>query len=359
MAGNFDERHGRAQEARRLYERFAGEERAAELVSAGLERVARGTVPPPIVASARDGAAEALFDLASVFNQRQTLETALVYARLALDLRPDLGLAQLLLAEIQEDQHHTEEALAIYRSVGSGSPLAWTARLRAALALDQLGRTDEAVALLRQMAADQPKRQEALASLGDILRGHNRFDEAVTAYDDALGRTGTAEAKQWRLLYSRGVALERSGQWPRAEADLRRALELQPDQPLVLNYLGYSWIDRGENLKEALKMIERAVELRPNDGYIVDSLGWAFYRLGEYPKAATYLERAIELLPEDPTINDHLGDVYWQTGRVAEARFQWRRALQFKPEADQVKSIEGKIDRGLAKEPAAASARGG
>jgi Flp pilus assembly protein TadD len=207
------------------------------------------------------------------------------------------------------------------------------------------------------MAADQPKRPDPLVELGDILRSHSRFDDAVAAYGEAIGRVDKVEPRHWRLFYSRGVALERAGQWPRAEADLKHALELQPDQPLVLNYLGYSWIDKGENLKDALKMIERAVELRPNDGYIVDSLGWAFYRLGQFPKAATYLERAIELLPEDPTINDHLGDVYWQTGRLAEARYQWRRALQFQPEAGQVKTIEGKLDRGLGKEPA--TARGG
>ena len=141
----------------------------------------------------------------------------------------------------------------------------------------------------------------------------------------------------------------------KAEADLKHALELSPDQPLVLNYLGYSWIDKGQNLQEALKMIQRAVELRPNDGYIVDSLGWAFYRLGNLPKATQFLERAIELLPEDPTINDHLGDVYWRAGREAEARYQWRRALQFGPEPADAKTIETKLDRGLEKPAQAVS----
>jgi Flp pilus assembly protein TadD len=150
------------------------------------------------------------------------------------------------------------------------------------------------------------------------------------------------------------VALERSGQWTRAEADFEHALELEPDQPLVLNYLGYSWIEKHIKLPQAMRMVQRAAELRPNDGYIVDSLGWAYYQLGDYSNAAHALERAIELLPEDATINDHLGDAYWQVGRQAEARYQWRRALQFKPEADQVKTIDAKLDRGLAK-PAAAS----
>ena len=153
--------------------------------------------------------------------------------------------------------------------------------------------------------------------------------------------------ERWSLYYSRGIALERSGRWNASEADLLHALELKPDQPLVLNYLGYSWIDKGENLERGLKMIEKAVELRPEDGYIVDSLGWAHYRVGDYSSAVQYLEKAIELVPEDPTINDHLGDAYWQNGRPNEARFQWRRALQFGPEKDEIKPIEAKLDRGM------------
>ena len=161
---------------------------------------------------------------------------------------------------------------------------------------------------------------------------------------------------RWALYYSRGIAYERSNQWNLAEADLEHALELKPDQPLVLNYLGYSWIDRGEKLHRGLKMIEKAVELRPDDGYIVDSLGWAHYRLGDYASAVEYLEKALELVPEDPTINDHLGDAYWKSGRMTEARYQWRRALQFKPDKEDVKPIEAKLDRGL---PTATRAGGG
>lgn len=359
MAGNFFERQGRADEARRLYARFADENRDPELVEAALQRIARGKVPERLIGSARDGAAEALFDLASLLNARETLDGAVIYARLALALRPQAPLTQLLIAEILDAEHHTAEALAIYGAIDKDSPLAWSAKQRTAIALDELGRTDEAIAQLKAMAAERPQRPEALVELGDILRSHSRFEEAVAAYDQAIARIGTPEPQHWRTFYSRGVALERSGHWTRAEADLKHALALQPDQPMVLNYLGYSWIDKGENLEDALGMVRHAVELRPNDGYMVDSLGWAFYRLGQYPKATEYLERAIELLPEDPTINDHLGDAYWRTGRLAEARYQWRRALQFQPEADQVKMIESKLDRGLGKVPAAATARGG
>ena len=198
------------------------------------------------------------------------------------------------------------------------------------------------------MAAEEPERAGADMQLGDLLRSKKRFAEAVDAYDEAIQRFEAAGMpERWSLYYSRGIALERSGQWQRAEADLLHALELKPDQPLVLNYLGYSWIDRGENLERGLKMIEKAVELRPEDGYIVDSLGWAHYRLGDYPSAVQYLEKAIELVPEDPTINDHLGDAYWQSGRPVEARYQWRRALQFGPQDDEIKPIQAKLDGGL------------
>jgi len=358
LAGNFYERHERSEEARRLYERLGPGEQNAEITGEALRRIAQGTVPPRVIATPRDGIAEALFDLASVLDQRETLDASLVYARLALDLRPDFPLAQLLLAEIDEDQRHTAEALAQYRAIDPKSPLGWAARLRAAVALDALDRTDEAAAELNHMAAERPQDPEPLVELGDLLRARNRFSDAVGAYDAAIVRLGATEPQQWRLYYSRGAALERSGQWARAESDLKRALELQPDQPLVLNYLGYSWIDRGEHLTEGLSMVKRAVELRPDDGYIVDSLGWAYYRLGEFGNATQLLEKAIELLPEDPTVNDHLGDAYWQEGRVVEARYQWRRALQFKPEADQIRTIESKLDRGITKPPVAAT-RGG
>jgi tetratricopeptide (TPR) repeat protein len=359
LAGNFYERRQRGDEARRLYERLGSSDQNASVVRDALARVARGEVPPRIVQTPIDGIAEALFDLASILDQRETLDASLIYARLSLDLRPDFPLAQLLLAEISEDQKHPAAALADYRAIDPKSPLAWTARLRAAAALDALDRTDEAASELNRMAAERPQDPEPLIQLGDILRGRNRFAEAVSAYDTAMSRVGTTQPQHWRLYYSRAAALERSGQWSRAETDLKRALELEPDQPLVLNYLGYSWIDRGEHLDQGLTMVRRAVELRPNDGYIVDSLGWAYYHLGEFANATQYLEKAIELLPEDPTVNDHLGDAYWQDGRLVEARYQWRRALQFKPEADQVKTIETKIDQGIAKLPAAASTRGG
>jgi len=346
---NFYERHGRADEAEALYQRFIKDNAGSELAESVLTRKPAELPPPPLINSAEDGLAEALFDLASVVNQPESIDLALLYSRCALQVRPHLPLAQLLLSDVLSAQNKPDESLAILAEIPPSSPYSWSARLRVAADLEMLDRTEEAIAQLKQMSAESPTRAGAEMQLGDLLRGKKRFAEAVEAYDEAIKRLGAAGMpERWSLYYSRGIALERSGQWKPSETDLLHALELKPEQPLVLNYLGYSWIDRGENLERGLKMIEKAVELRPEDGYIVDSLGWAHYRLGEYSSAVEYLEKAIELVPEDPTINDHLGDAYWQSGRPSEARFQWRRALQFGPEADEVKPIEAKLDRGLA-----------
>ena len=356
--GNFYERHGRADQAKALYQRFINQNAGSELAASVL--AARGNAPAqPLIRSAADGLAESLFDLASVLNQAETIDMALLYDRFALSLRPKFPLAQLLLADVLSAQNKPEESLVVLAEIPAGSAYSWSARLRGAINLETLGRTDDAIAQLKAMAAEQPTLIGAQVELGDILRNKKRYAEAVTAYDEAIQRAAAAGLPdRWSLFYDRGVALERAGQWSRAEADLSRALELKPEQPLVLNYLGYSWVDRGENLDRGLKMIEKAVELRPEDGYIVDSLGWARYRLGDYAAAVEQLEKATELVPEDPTINDHLGDAYWQTGRLVEARYQWRRALQLGPQENDVKPIEAKLERGLA-QPAQPPQRNG
>ncbi|HUK09904.1 MAG TPA: tetratricopeptide repeat protein [Stellaceae bacterium] len=354
MAGRFLERHGRAQEAKALYERFIRENSdGADLAAPSIARIAAGKIPPPTVASATDGLAEAMFDIASVLNQSETEDLSLLYAQLTLDLSPKHALAQMLVGEIAESEGRLNEALEIDRRVDPQSPFSWSARLRVAEVLDELGRTDEAIAELKLMASERPQSPQALIELGDILRERSKFAEAADAYEGAVARINPIGREYWSLLYSRGIAFERSGQWPRAEADFQRALQLEPDQPMVLNYLGYSWIEKRQHMDEALQMIQRAVQQRPDDGYIIDSLGWAYYQLGKYPEATRYLEQAIELLPEDPTINDHLGDAYWRSGRHDEARYQWRRALQFKPEDEQeAKTISAKLDQGLGAVPA-------
>ncbi|MGE0658681.1 MAG: tetratricopeptide repeat protein [Reyranellaceae bacterium] len=299
-----------------------------------------------------DGMAEVLFDvfaaLATNAGRNETVEDAAVlFGRLTIEMRPDYDLARILLADlfVQNDQQAT--ALEIYRGVDKNSPFSWRTRIKMAMAVDQSDRTEEAVAQIRAMIDERKDRADAAQSLGDLLRSRERFEEAAKAYETAVQRTGTPQARDWPLFYASGIALERSGQWDKAEASFRKALELQPDQPYVLNYLAYSWIDKGINLREGKEMLERAVRQRPNDGAIVDSLAWAHYRLGEYPRAVELLERAVALQSTDWTINDHLGDAYWRVGRKQEARFQWQRALTLKPDEDKIKAVEDKIANGL------------
>lgn len=316
-------------------------------IARALAQVKAKTLPEPVVRNALDGAAEALFGSAASLLQERAGELARIYAQLALHLRPGLDGAQLLLAEMLERDQRWDEAGAIYEQVASGSAHFRDARLRAALALSRVDRHDEAIDRLRELAAERSEDLTAATSLGDLLRGRERHTEAAAAYDQAIDRIAKPEERHWPLFYARGIALERAKQWPRAEADFQQALALKPEQPLVLNYLGYSWIEQGVHLERALKMVERAVEQRPNDGYIVDSLGWANYRLGRWDRALRHLERAVELKPEDPVINDHLGDTYWRVGRRLEARFQWQHAMQLKPEGELVEKIRQKLENGL------------
>jgi Flp pilus assembly protein TadD len=213
-----------------------------------------------------------------------------------------------------------------------------------------MDRSNESQAMLREIAAEHPDDPDPLSELGDILRRREKYVEAVAAYDQAIARIGALQPRHWRLLYARGIALERSKQWPRAEADFLQALEFEPDEPFVLNYLGYSWVEQGKNLDKAEEMIRKAVELRPSDGYIVDSLGWVLYRLGRHEEAVVHLERAAELKPEDPVINDHLGDAYWAVGRQREARYQWQTALASDPEPELKTAIEQKLEQRLPRE---------
>jgi Flp pilus assembly protein TadD len=216
--------------------------------------------------------------------------------------------------------------------------------------LDALDRAEEAEKHLGALIKQRPDDLEAIMALGNVQRGHKKFADCAGTYTKGVETLAKPEKPNWVLFYFRGICYERSKQWPKAEADLKKALDLFPDQPHVLNYLGYSWIDQGTNLDDGMAMIKKAVQQRPDDGYIVDSLGWAYYRIGNYEEAVKQLERAIELKPEDPTINDHLGDAYWRVGRVLEARFQWAHARDLKPDPEELPKIEQKLKNGLVDE---------
>ncbi len=344
ILGAFYERLGKAEKAASLYQKYMQQNPQSLYLEQALARLQSGAVPALQVSTAIDGIAEGLFGLASSLRQQNARVTALVIGRLALHIKPNFPIMQILLADIFESQDRLQSANTIYASINSNSPYSWSARLRLAANLDRMERTDDAVKQLRAMAADAD-RAGPLITLGDILRRHERFKEAVGAYNQAFERIGKLERQHWSLLYARGIAFEQSKMWARAEIDLLKALEFEPDQPYVLNYLGYSWVDQGINLDRALKMIKKAVALRPNDGYIIDSMGWVLYRLGKYKNSVRELERAVELRPEDPIINDHLGDAYWRVGRDNEARFQWYRALGLDPKPDIAATLHEKIKR--------------
>ncbi len=347
LFGEFLERSGRTDRARELYGKFQADHPDSDLLSPAVARIDAGGAPPQQVKSAADGLAQAVFDLAGVFRQQNAREMSLIFGRLALWLRPNFPPAQILVGDILEASERPAAANAVYEAIDRASPFSWSARLRLALNLDDLDQADAAMEHLREMAAERLVDPQPLITLGNILRTRESYAEAVESYDQAIDRIGSLEKRHWSLLYSRGMALERSKQWPRAEADFLKALEFEPEQPYVLNYLGYSWVDQGLHLDRAMQMIEKAVDLRPNDGYIVDSLGWAHYRLGNLQDAVRDLERAVELRPEDPIINDHLGDAYWRVGRKREAHFQWLRSRNLEPEPDLAATLEEKLKRGL------------
>jgi len=304
------------------------------------------------VSSAVEGISESYLTLAVALRQQGGGDAALILARLSLRLRPDFSPTLLLIAENYAEERHPDTALQVLEAVPGADPLAPVTALRRATLFDRMDRVEEAEAALRGLAADLPEQPQPLVRLGDMLRVRSRFPDAVQAYDAALARIPTPGATDWPLYYARGIAHERSGNWPRAEADFKRALELAPEQPYVLNYLAYTWVEQGRDLPEARRMLERAVALRPNDGNIVDSLGWALFRMGDIPGAIAALERAVELEPRNSVINDHLGDAYWAAGRRQEARFQWRRALGLEPEPAELEKITIKLRDGLPDPPA-------
>lgn len=344
---SFLDREGERAGAADVFRSFQADNPDSPLVEAVLDRLKQPEPYPMLVRNARDGYAETLLAIGlSLFKQGET-HLALIFGRMALFVRPDLDMAKFFVAEILEGLKLYAQELPLYNSVEPSSPFKWEARLRAARVLAELDKFDESVATLKAMATERPDRYDAPFRLGNLMREKEHYKEAVAAYDQAVERIKNPGPEHWAVYYARGMALERDKQYKRAEADLMRALEYRPDQPFVLNYLAYMWIDLNENLDRARDMIKRAVELRPDDGYIVDSMGWFHYRMGEYDQAVTYLERAVELRPADPVINDHLGDAYWRVGRKEEAGFQWNRALSFDPTKELADEIKVKLDRGL------------
>lgn len=304
------------------------------------------------ISSPQEGIGLALYDMARLFFREGSDDSAHIFAHMALYLNPDDVETHILLAGIAGRNERYDEAIAHYNSIKNDSVYSAEAQREIANLLEDSGRSEEAITALSTLAETEND-MEALIKIGDIYRRAEQFDKAIQAYDDAEKRIGSENIlpDYWHLYYVRGMALERNGNWNRAEQDLQAALDFKPEQPYVLNYLGYAWADQGKNLDKARKMIEKAAKLEPNDGYITDSLGWILYRDGEYKQAVKHLERAVELLPYDPVINDHLGDAYWKVGRKLEAKFQWERARNhIKNDEKLMATIDQKLEQGLPKD---------
>ena len=343
-------RNGDRKKALEIYAEFEKLLPNHPLIDAVVAEIEAARQPAALVRSAQAGAAEVLFGLGSALGRQGGEDIALVYLNLALYLDPDHPLVLLSLGDLYETLKKPERAIETFARLPVGSPLKRSAEIQRALNLDQLERTDEARERLTSLAQKYPGDLETLTALGNVLRARKHYTDAIDVYSKAVAIVKAPARQHWTLFYFRGICYERAKQWPMAEKDFQKALELNPDQPQVLNYLGYSWVDQGINLDPGLDMIKKAVDLRPKDGYIVDSLGWAYYRLARYDEAVKELERAIELRPEDPTINDHLGDAYWKVGRELEARFQWSHARDLKPEPEDLVKIEAKLKEGLKEE---------
>ncbi|MDK1384547.1 tetratricopeptide repeat protein [Sinorhizobium sp. 8-89] len=314
------------------------------------------------VRNAVQGAAAVLFSIGGALNREGAEDVVSLYLQTARQLDPESADILVMLGGIAENLKKDEEAIALYKSVPEGSPMRRLSELQLGLSLASIGKVEEAKKHLRALIDVDPKNIRSYLAYGSVLSDAKDYKEMGELYDRAVAAIGPVPKRgDWTVFFQRGIAYERQKIWEKAEPNFRKALELNPDQPQVLNYLGYSWVDMNINLEEGLDMIRKAVELKPDDGYIVDSLGWAYFRMNRFDDAVTELERAAELMAGDATINDHLGDAYWRVGRKLEAVFQWNQALELKPEEAEIPKIKAKIENGLpplkARVPAAADAK--
>lgn len=314
------------------------------------DRLSKGErLPFTVVPNAKAGIAEIYLTVAqALVTDKEPSVVPLVHARLASWIRPDFGDPVLVAGSLLDSQGQYDLAIETFNSLPADNPVYPAAQLGRAESLQSAGREDDAIAVLQDLTRARPDLYSAWIALGDDLRRENQFKEAVDAYGKAVALIATPSKRDWFVYFARGISRDKAGDWPGAEQDLREALTLSPDQATVLNYLGYSYVEKKEHLDEALDMIRRAVAASPNEGYITDSLGWAYYRLGRYDDAVTAMEKAVSLEPREPLLNDHLGDVYWAAGRKREAEFQWRRALNLGPGEDlDMDRVRRKLDVGL------------
>ncbi|OCP16761.1 MULTISPECIES: tetratricopeptide repeat protein [unclassified Ensifer] len=300
------------------------------------------------VKNASQGAAAVLFSIGGALNRDGAEDIVSLYLQTARRLDPESADILVMLAGIAENLKKPKEAIELYQSVPEASPMRRLSELQLGLSLASIGKVDEAKKHLKALIDVDPKNIRNYLAYGSVLSDAKEYKEMGELYDRAVDAIGPVPKRgDWTVFFQRGIAYERQKLWDKAEPSFRKALELNPDQPQVLNYLGYSWVDMNINLEEGLDMIRKAVELKPDDGYIVDSLGWAYFRMNRFDDAVVELEKAAELMAGDPTINDHLGDAYWRVGRKLEAVFQWTQTLELKPEEAEIPKIKAKIENGL------------
>ena len=345
LVGNYYERMGEKEKAKKLYLKFIESDNDEILISNEINRLDKNIVPKKQIINVSDALSELFTNIASTFRSDFTNRYSIIYTNFSLYLKNDYEIALMYLAELLETDSKFFLANQIYDKIPPRSVFYWHARIRKARNLEILGNNKNAVLLLNKMTEEKKTRYDTLQLLGDILRNYEKYEEAIGVYNKAISRIQEIDENHWDLLYSRGIAYERSNQWENAETDFLKVLNFVPDQPEVLNYLGYSWIEKGLNIEKAKEFLIKAYKLRPNDPYIVDSLGWAYYKLQDYDKAIIELEKAVSLKPTDPIINDHLGDVYEKKERNLEAFFQWKKALDFEPDKKLKNQIEKKLKK--------------
>ncbi len=341
--GAFLERQGQRQEAKDIYQASLLGDPQNQIAKAALSRV-EARKPAPPLASIRQTAASIMLASAMASSNQKQQQASLIFAQLALRLDPKRDETILMAGELLGMNKDLDGARSMFAKISVKSPQYVQARARMVWSLNQAGDTQGAIAMARDTVAKRPDDIFALTTLADILRVNSMFEESIVVVNQVMAKKAEPS---WADYFSRGMSLDRAGRWPEAEQDLKKALEMNPNEPDVQNYLGYSWIERGENLNQAIELVKRAVEARPESGAITDSLGWGYYKLGNFKLAVELLERAAQLDASDPDLNNHLGDAYWRSGRKIEAQFQWNRVLTLSPTDKMKAEVEAKLVSGL------------
>ncbi|MDA9179857.1 tetratricopeptide repeat protein [Emcibacteraceae bacterium] len=347
--GKILKKNGKTEKAISILEDYIDQAPANEQLKATLIEVRNDEQFEPFVSSLDEGFAEIFYTVSTILMQDNVKSIATNFLQYAAFFKPEFPLVHFLQAQIFESDQYYRGAQNEFDKIKTDSPLYFQSKLQRAWLYNDMDRPEETIAALLKLEKEYPDNREVLNSIAEFYRMNERFAEAIPAYSKVIDNIEEENVRDWIIYYTRGIVFDQEKRWAEAEMDFKKALEIRPEQPMVLNYLAYSWVDRGLNYVEAKKMLIRAVELRPNDGYIVDSLGWALYKMGDYEEAVPVLERAAQLETQDWAINDHLGDAYWTVGRKNEARFQWRHALSLSPDEDKIDLIKSKIKDGYTK----------